>query len=56
MLGLQVEAFLSQTLCPTSPAIVPLPSPPILSLSSLLFFLQRVDSDLSACTLHSFPP
>lgn len=46
----------SQALCLASPATVHLLSPPILSLSSSLFFLQRMDRDLSACTLHSFPP
>lgn len=56
MLGLQVEPFLSQTLYLASPAIVHVLTPPILPLSSLPFFLQRVDSALSACTLDSFPP
>lgn len=56
VLGLQVEAFLSQTLCLASPAIVHLLSPADLSLSSLLVLLRRVDSARSACTLHSFPP
>lgn len=54
VLGLQVEAFLSQTLYL---AIARVLTPPILPLSSLPFFLQRVDSALSACThLDSFPP
>lgn len=57
MLGLQVEPFLSQTLYLASPAIiVHVLTPSILPLSSLPFFLQRVDSALSACTLDSFPP
>lgn len=57
VLGLQVEAFLSQTLYLASPAIARVLTPPILPLSSLPFFLQRVDSALSACThLDSFPP
>lgn len=56
MLDLQVEAFLSQTLCLASPASVHLLSPADLSLPSLLVLLQRVDSARSACTLHSFPP
>lgn len=56
MLGLQVETFLSQTLYLASPAFVHVLTPPILPLSSLPFFLQRVDSALSACTPDSFPP
>lgn len=56
MLGLQVETFLSQPLYLAPPAIVHVLTPPILPLSSLPFFLQRVDNALSACTLDSFPP
>lgn len=56
MLGLQVETFLSQPLYLTPPATVHVLTPPILPLSSLPFFLQRVDNALSACTLDSFPP
>lgn len=55
MLGLQVETFLSQPLC-LAPSAVHVLTPPLLPLSSLPFFLQRVDNALSACTLHSFPP
>lgn len=56
VLGLQVETFLSQTLYLASPDFVHVLTPLILPLSSLPFFLQRVDSALSACTLDSFPP
>lgn len=56
VLGLQLEAFLSQTFCLASPAIVHLLSSADLSLSSLVVLLQRVDSAQSVCTLHSFPP
>lgn len=56
MLGLQVETFLSQPLYLAPSAVVYVLTPPLLPLSSLPFFLQRVDNALSACTLDSFPP
>lgn len=55
--GLQVEAFQPQTPYLASLTVTQLLSPSFLPPSSLLPFLQRVDSGSAASTLDtSFPP